>query len=79
VAVVGKRFTVVIPKVVRAALGLKEGQKVLVKAEGGKVVIEPLPLDPYGVLEEVVERPYVEEEDEALAEEWLRRHVGRRH
>ena len=43
------------------------------------MVIEPLPLDPYRVLEEVVERPYVEGEDEAMAEEWLRRHAGRRH
>ena len=76
-AVVGKRFTIVIPKSVREAIGLREGQRVLVRAEAGRVVIEPLPDDPYRVLEEVVGEPYDEVSDEEKAEEWLRRHAGR--
>ena len=58
-------------------MGLKEGQRVLVRAEAGKVIIEPLPSDPYRVLEEVIGEPYDEGEEEARAEEWLRGHAGR--
>ena len=57
-------------------MGLKEGQRVLVRAEAGKVIIEPLPSDPYRVLEEVIGEPY-DEGEEARAEEWLRGHAGR--
>lgn len=76
-ALIGKRYTLVIPKSVREEVGLREGQRVLVRAEAKKIVIEPLPDDPYKVLEEVVGEPYDEAEEEAKAEEWLKRHAGR--
>ena len=67
----------VIPKSIREELGLKEGQKVLVRVEEGKVIIEPFPLDPFKVLEEVIKKPYDEAKEEAKAERWLKRHAGR--
>jgi len=76
-AIIGKRFTIVIPKAVREKVGLKEGQKVLVYAEAGKIVIEPLPTDPFKVLKEVVREPYDESVDEGRAEEWLKSHASR--
>lgn len=75
-AVIGRRHTLVIPKVVREELNLKEGQRVLVRAEGKRIIVEPLPGDPYKVLEEVIKEPYLERKDEAKAEEWLKRHAG---
>lgn len=75
-AVIGKRFTLVIPKVVRERLGLREGQRVLVRVEEGRVMVDPLPWDPYKVLEEVVGKPYEEKEEEAEAERWLKKHAG---
>lgn len=54
--VVGKRFTVVIPKAVRDEVGLKEGRRALVYCEGGRIVTEPLPSDPFEVLAEGAER-----------------------
>lgn len=74
--VIGKRFTLVIPKAVRERLGLKEGQRVLVRVEKGKVVVDPLPGNPYRVLEEVVGEPYKEEKEEAEAERWLKNHAS---
>ncbi|MFQ5710464.1 MAG: AbrB/MazE/SpoVT family DNA-binding domain-containing protein [Candidatus Geothermarchaeales archaeon] len=76
-AVIGKRNTLVMPKNIREKLGLKEGQRVMVRAEEGKILIEPLPMDPYKVLEDVIGEPYSEAEDETRAEEWLKRHAGR--
>ncbi len=75
-ALIGKRYTLVIPKSVREEVGLKEGQRVLVRAEAGKVIIEPLPSDPYQVLEEVIGEPYDEAGEEEKAERWLERHAG---
>ena len=74
-AVIGKRFTLVIPKAVRERLSLREGQRVLVRVEEGRVIVDPLPWDPYRVLEDVVGEPY-EEREEADAERWLKKHAG---
>jgi AbrB family looped-hinge helix DNA binding protein len=71
---IGKRFTLVIPKTVRTRLGLKEGQRVLVRVEEGRLLVEPLPWNPYEVLQEVVGEPYAERE-EAAAERWLQDHA----
>lgn len=76
-AVVGKRFTIVVPKAIRRRLGLKEGQSVLLSVEGGKLLVQPLPEDPYEVLKQVVGEPYDETKDEKRAEEWLMRRAGR--
>jgi len=76
-SVIGRRYTLVIPKTVREELGLVEGQGVLIRVEGGRIVIEPLPCDPYRVLEEVVGESYEEGREEPKAEEWLRSHAGR--
>lgn len=53
-----------IPKSIRKLLKIEEGQRLL---------IEPLPADPYKVLGEVVGRPYEEKADEKRAEKWLRK------
>lgn len=76
-AVIGKRYTLVIPKVIREELGLKEGQSILVRVEGRRIIIEPLPCDPYKVLQEVIREPYEEAREEAKAEEWLKSRAGR--
>jgi AbrB family looped-hinge helix DNA binding protein len=75
--VVGKRFTIVIPKVLRQQLGLKEGQRVLLQVEKRKLLLEPLPAEPYAVLARVVGEPYHEARDEPRAEAWLKKHAGR--
>jgi len=75
-AVIGKRNTLVIPKAIREKLNLKEGQRVLMRVEEGKIVVEPLPWDPYAVLERVIREPYEEAKDETKAEKWLREHAS---
>jgi len=67
----------VIPKNIREKLGLKEGQIALARIEEGKIIIEPLPSDPFKVLGEVIREPYNETKEEAKAERWLRQHAGR--
>ena len=74
--VVGKRHTIVVPKSVRERVSLKEGQDVLVRAEGSKIIIEPLPENPYEILERVIGRPYEERRDERGAERWVKRRAG---
>ena len=76
-AIIGKRNTLVIPKGIRKELGLVEGQRVLIRIEGKRIVIEPLPWNPYEVLEEVIEEPYEEAKEEAKAEEWLKSRASR--
>jgi len=75
--VVGRRFTIVIPKSIRKELTVREGQRVLIRIERGRIVIEPLPFDPYSIMEEVVGEPYEEKEEESRAEEWLKSRAGR--
>jgi AbrB family looped-hinge helix DNA binding protein len=75
--VIGKRFTLTIPKSIREDINLQEGQRVLIRIEGGKIIIEPLPMDPEAVLKEIVKESYKEESDEKLAEEWVTKHAGR--
>lgn len=72
---IGRKWTLVIPKMIRERIGLKEGQGVLVRMEKGRIVIQPLPIDPFKVLEEAVGEPYVEAEDEVRAERWLVEHA----
>ncbi len=74
---IGKRFTIVIPKLIRKKLELKEGQSLLVRVEEAKLVLEPLPGDPYEVLKRVIGEPYEEQRDEKKAERWLRSHARR--
>ena len=60
----------------RKLVPLKEGQEVSVRAEGNKIVIEPVPENPYEILERVVGEPYDEKRDERRAEEWVKRRAG---
>jgi AbrB family looped-hinge helix DNA binding protein len=76
-SIIGRRYTLVIPKAVREELTLKEGQRVLIRVENGRIIIEPLPWDPYEVLEKIVGEPYEEKREEAKAERWLKDHAGR--
>jgi len=71
---IGRRFSLVIPKRAREKLGLREGQRVLVRHEGEVIVVEPLPEDPYKELSEALgDFSYSEEKYEKRAEEWLKR------
>jgi AbrB family looped-hinge helix DNA binding protein len=75
---IGRRFTVVIPKAIRKRLRVSEGQEALIRVEEGKLVIEPLPADPYGVLQRIMlGEPYDESNDEKRTEDWLKQHAGR--
>lgn len=74
-AIVGKRFCIVVPKAVRKKLNLREGQRVIVRADEGKLVIEPLPSEPLKVLERVIGEPYNERRDERKAELWAIKHA----
>jgi len=76
-ATIGKRGTLVIPKEIRDKSDLKEGQRVLVRIEGERIVIQPMPKEPFKVLEEVIVEPYREGEDEAKAERWLKERAHR--
>ena len=76
-AVIGKRGTLVIPKEIRMRSDLMEGRRVLVGIEGERIVIQPLPQNPFKVLEDVIGEPYREEEDEIKAEKWLKDHARR--
>lgn len=77
---VGRRFTLVIPKAVRQVVGLREGQRALVKAEAGRIIVEALPTNPYDVLAETVGNiQYSEARHEKKAEEWLRKVARPRH
>lgn len=74
---VGRRYTLVIPKSIREEIGLEEGQRVLIYVEGGKIVIEPFPGDPFKALKQIVREPYDETKDEKRVERWLKKHAGR--
>ncbi len=76
-SVIGRRYALVIPKAIREELKLKEGQRVLIRVEDGRIIVEPLPWDPYEVLEMVVGDSYEEQKEEAGAEEWLKSRAGR--
>lgn len=67
----------VIPESIREELGLEEGQRALVYIEGGKIVIEPFPGDPFKALGDVVGEPYIEAKEEERAEKWVRKRVCR--
>ena len=75
--VIGRRYTLVIPKKAREELDLREGQRVMVRVEDGRIILEPFPWDPYSVLGELIREPYEESRDEAKAEEWLKKHANR--
>jgi AbrB family looped-hinge helix DNA binding protein len=77
---IGKRFSIVIPKRVRKLLELREGQAAMVSAEQGRILVQPLPDDPYAVLEDALgDFTCSEERYEKTAEEWLRRVARSRH
>jgi AbrB family looped-hinge helix DNA binding protein len=71
---IGRRYTVVIPKSIRKKMGLKEGQKVFVREQAGKILIEPLPVDPYKTLAALLgDFTYVEKKHEKVAEGWSKK------
>lgn len=77
---IGRKFSVVIPKKVRRRLNLREGQRALVSEEAGRIVIEPLPADPYQVLAETIGSfSYDEKKYEKKAEEWLKKAASGRY
>lgn len=77
---VGRKFTLVVPKAVRQLVGIREGQRALVRAEGGRIIIEVLPSNPYDVLAETVgDIGYNEAKHEKKAEDWLRKVARSRH
>ena len=52
--VVGKRYTVVIPKSIRKKLKIEEGERVSIKVRGNEIVMEPLTKDPYATLARLI-------------------------
>ncbi|MEX2705156.1 MAG: AbrB/MazE/SpoVT family DNA-binding domain-containing protein [Candidatus Freyrarchaeum guaymaensis] len=78
VVVVGKKHVLVIPARIRKRVGVKEGDLLRIRVEGGSIVLEPVSKDPFRVLAEVIGEPYDEEEDEKRAGKWVR-DAGRRH
>lgn len=75
-SIIGKRYTLVIPKSVRERVKLKEGQRVLISIEAGKIIIQPLPINPYQILGEIIGKPYNEKREERKAEKWLKKHAS---
>jgi AbrB family looped-hinge helix DNA binding protein len=77
---IGRRFSVVIPKKIREKIKLKEGQTAIITTEDGRVIMEPLPENPYQILAEALGNiNYREKKHEKKAEEWLRRVARPRH
>ena len=74
--VVGKRYTVVIPKSIRKKLKIEEGERVSIKVRGNEIVMEPLTKDPYATLARLIGEPYDEKRDERKAEEQLKKLAG---
>jgi hypothetical protein len=59
---------------------LKEGQHALVRAEGGRIIVETLPSDPYSALADAIGKvDYSEAKHERRAEEWLKKNARVRH
>jgi AbrB family looped-hinge helix DNA binding protein len=76
---VGKRYAVVVPKPVRKRVALEEGQRVSVRAEGGRIIIEPLPKDPFADLAKLIPDTYSEAKYERKAEELAKKLARTRH
>jgi AbrB family looped-hinge helix DNA binding protein len=77
---IGRRFSMVIPKRIRKKIKVREGQTAIIAAEGERIIVQPLPEDPYQVLAETLgDFNYSEERHEKRAEEWLRRLARPRH
>ncbi|TMP99937.1 MAG: AbrB/MazE/SpoVT family DNA-binding domain-containing protein [Thaumarchaeota archaeon] len=74
--VVGKRYTVVIPKSIRKKLKIEEGERVSIKVRGNEIVMEPLAKDPYATLARLIGEQYDEGRDERRAEELLKKLAG---
>ena len=47
-----------------------------VRVINNKIILEPLPDDPFRVLDELISKPYNERIDEKKAEEWLLRNIS---
>jgi len=72
---VGERYTIVIPKEVRRSLGIKKGQLLRVVSDGEKIIIEPLPDDPFKVFEQILGDFQYSKEDRLKAEKLLLKEV----
>lgn len=80
---VGKRHTLVVPKAIRQAVGLKEGDHVSWDVREGRIILEPLP-NPWEDLARIVGGGFVKSRDRPAAEKVLltevrKRDAGRRH
>ena len=72
---IGENFIIVVPEQVRERLRLKKGQKVRIRVEGHRIILEPIIENPFKVLEKVIREPYKEEVDEEKAYKWLIKHA----
>jgi len=72
---IGENFTIIVPEQVRERLRLKKGQKVRIRVEGHRIILEPIIENPFKVLEKVIGEPYKEEVDEERAYKWLIKHA----
>jgi len=76
-AVIGRRFTLVIPAKLRKRLSLKEGQRVLLREDPPGFTVEPLPDHRGEALAEVIGQSYEERKDERRALRSWRSHARR--
>jgi len=72
---IGEDFTIAVPEQIRERLKLKKGQKVRIRVEGRRIIVEPIIEDPFKVLENVIRESYKEEVDEEKAYKWLVKHA----
>ncbi|MBI4415859.1 MAG: AbrB/MazE/SpoVT family DNA-binding domain-containing protein [Euryarchaeota archaeon] len=76
-AVIGRRFTMVIPARLRRRLSLTEGQRVILKEDPPGFTVIPLPEDRGKALAEAIGRSYEERTDEPRARRSWRSHARR--
>ncbi|RLG89565.1 MAG: hypothetical protein DRO16_03875 [Thermoprotei archaeon] len=73
---VRKNYTITLPKEICEKIWIREGTMLSVRVINNKIILEPLPDDPFRVLNELISEPYNERTDEKKAEEWLLRNTS---
>ena len=73
---VDPRFRVTIPKEARAALKVKEGQKLYVVSFGGAFIMKPVPDDPAAELDRLLGVFVFDNKAKKRAEKWLLKESG---
>jgi AbrB family looped-hinge helix DNA binding protein len=75
---VDPRFRVTIPKDIRKALNVIEGQKLYVVSYGDSLIMKPVPAEPSRRLDQIIGDFQFDRKARAKAEEWLLRQQDRK-